>query len=143
MSGNLCVYNSCQILWRSKLQKTTALSTAEAEYHSASTAATEALYLRNLLDHMGFAQQAPIPVYEDKTARIEWGNNVIGARERAKHIGIRKPFAHQVMQDGKVKLILIHAPTSSQLADILTKPLHFPQWQACVAGILNKKVATF
>jgi hypothetical protein len=58
-SGNLCLYNRSPILWRSKLQKTTALSTAEAEYHSASTAATEVLYLRNLLERMGFAQPEP------------------------------------------------------------------------------------
>jgi hypothetical protein len=37
---------------------------------------------------------------------------------------------------------LIRVATSQQLADILTKPLHFPQWQACVAGILGKKVIT-
>ena len=119
------------------MQKTTALSTAEAEYYSASTAATEVLYLRNLLENMGFAQQGPTPVYEDNTACIEWGNHVIGGRERAKHIDIRKHFAHEVIQNGKMKLI--HVSTVSQLADILTKPLHFPQWQACVA---NKKVAT-
>ena len=77
---------------------------------------------------------------EDNTACIEWENHVIGGRERAKHIDIRKHFAHEVIQNGKMKLI--HVSTVSQLADILTKPLHFPQWQACVAGILNKKVAT-
>ena len=122
------------------MQKTTALSTAEAEYYSASTAATEVLYLRNLLESMGFTQHAPTPVYEDNTACIEWGNNVIGGRERAKHIDIRKHFAHEVIQNGHMRLIQV--PTASQLADILTKSLHFPQWQACVAGILCKKVAT-
>jgi hypothetical protein len=122
------------------MQKTTALSTAEAEYYSASTAATDVLYLRNLLDSMGFAQASPTPVYEDNTACIEWGNNVIGGRERAKHIDIRKHFAHEVIQNGHMKLIRV--ATSQQLADILTKPLPFPLWQACVAGILGKKVIT-
>ncbi|MFK5284423.1 Ty1/Copia family ribonuclease HI, partial [Lacticaseibacillus paracasei] len=75
----------------------TTLSTAEAEYYSASTAATEVLYLCHLLDSMGFAQASPTPVYEDNTACIEWGNNVIGGRERAKHIDIRKHFAHEVI----------------------------------------------
>ena len=28
-------------------------------------------------------------MYEDNTACIEWGNNVIGCRESAKHIDIR------------------------------------------------------
>jgi hypothetical protein len=34
-SGNLCLYNRSPILWRSKQQKTAALSTAEAEYYAA------------------------------------------------------------------------------------------------------------
>ncbi len=106
-SGNLCLYNRSPVLWRSKLQKTTALSTAEAEYYSASTAATEVLYLRNLLERMGFAQSKPTPVYEDNTACIEWGNNVIGGRERAEHIDIRKHFAHEVIQNGRMKLIRV------------------------------------
>jgi hypothetical protein len=46
------------------------------------------------------------------------GNNIIGGRERAKHIDIRKHFAHEVIQNGEMRLVRV--PTSSQLADILT-----------------------
>jgi hypothetical protein len=90
------------------MQKTTALSTAEAEYYSASSSAAEILYLRDLPDRVGFVQQAPTPVYyyEDNTACIEWGNKVIGGRERpaerAKHIDIQKYFAHKVIQKGHI-----------------------------------------
>ncbi len=79
-------------------------------------------YLRKLLDQIqiGFAQQSPTPVCENNTACIEWGNrdNVIGGRERAMHIEIRKQFAHDVIQNGEMRLVKV--PTSSQLADILT-----------------------
>ena len=119
----ICVLTTIPVLWRSKLQKTTALSTAEAEYYSASTAATEVLYLRNLLERIVFAQPQPTPVYEDKTACIKWGNNVIGGRERAQHIDIRNLSAYDVIQNGHMKLIRVS--TTSQLADILTTPLHF------------------
>ncbi len=44
------LYNKAPIMWKSKMQKTTALSTAEAEYYSTSTAGTEILYLRALLE---------------------------------------------------------------------------------------------
>ncbi len=73
----IMLYNKSQISWKSKMQKTTALSTAEAEY-SASMAAKEVLYHRFLLDGLGFAQDLPTQVYEDNSACIEWGNNVIG-----------------------------------------------------------------
>ena len=42
-SGMIMLYNKSPISWKSKIQKTTALSMAEAEYYSASTAATEVL----------------------------------------------------------------------------------------------------
>ena len=134
-SGNLCLYNRSSILWRSKLQKTTALSTAEAEYYAASEMAIEVIYLRNLLSNMGFPEEPNTPVYEDNTACIEWGNHVIGGRERAKHIDIRKHFAHEVIQRQEMRLIKVD--TSLQLADIFTKPLPYPQFLECLQGILR------
>ncbi len=85
---------------------------------------------------MGFAQASPTPAHKDNTACIEWGNDVIGGRERAKHIDIQKHFAHEVIQNGE--MLLVRVPTASQLADIFTKGLNFPQWQACVEGILGR-----
>jgi hypothetical protein len=136
-SGMVMLYNKSPIMWKSKMQKTTALSTAEAEYYSASAAGCEVLYLRTLLERLGFKQKRPTPIYEDNTACIEWGNNVIGGRERAKHIDIRKHFAHEVIQNGAMRLIKV--PTALQLADILTKGLHLPQVLACVDGLLGRK----
>ena len=40
-SGIVMLYNKSPIMWKSKMQKTTALSTAEAEYYSASAAGCE------------------------------------------------------------------------------------------------------
>jgi hypothetical protein len=86
-SGNLCFYSRSPILWRTKMQKTTALSTAEAEYYSASTAATEVIYLRNLLENMAFTQKSLTPVYEDKTEhRVgEPRHRGLGARQAHRH----------------------------------------------------------
>ena len=117
------------------MQKTVSLSTAEAEYYSASEMAIEVLYLRNLLANMGFAQAPDTPVYEDNAACIAWGNHVIGGRERAKHIDIRKHFAHETMQNRQMRLIKVE--TSSQLADIFTKPLQLQQFIACRDGLLT------
>ncbi len=80
------------MLWQSRLHKTIALSTAEAEYYSASEIAVEIVYLRNLIRNMGLPQEDDTPVYENNTACIEKGYHIIGGRERAKHIDIRKHF---------------------------------------------------
>ena len=47
---------------------------------------------------MGFVQAPDTAVYEDNAACIEWGKHVIGGREQAKHIDIRKHFAHEMIQ---------------------------------------------
>ncbi len=48
-TGLLARYNKSTVLWRSRMQKTITLSTAEAEYYSASEMAVEIIYLRNLI----------------------------------------------------------------------------------------------
>ncbi len=69
----IMLYNKSLIMWKSKMQKTTALSTNEAEYYSASMAGCEVLYLLALLQSLGFAQKKPSPVYKDNTSmhRVE------------------------------------------------------------------------
>ena len=135
-TGNIFRYNGAPIHWKTKLQKTIALSTAEAEYYAASTAAVEVIYLRSLLKNMGFQQEGYTPVYEDNNACIEWSNNVIGGRERAKHIDLRKHFAHEAIQNGHLRLIRVD--TADQLADIFTKSLQPRLHAACLSGILRK-----
>ena len=68
----ITLYTKSPIMWKSKMQKTTALfeTTAEAKYCSASMAGCEVLYLRALPHRLGFAQKKPTQVYEDTTACI-------------------------------------------------------------------------
>ena len=76
------------------------------------------------------------PVFEDNTACIEWGNNIIGGRERAKLIDIRKHFAHDAIRNGH--MILKKVATTSQLTDIMTKGLKLAQWEMCTKGLLGR-----
>ena len=134
-TGLLARYNKSIVLWRSKLQKTISLSTAEAEYYAASEIAIEIIYLRNLLHNMGFQQGDDSPVYEGNTACIKWGNHIVGRRERAKHIDIRKHFAHEVIHNPHTRLVRVS--TSQQLADIFTKALPLQHFERCVIGLMR------
>ena len=96
----------------------------------------EIIYLRQLLRNMGFQQEGPTTVYEDNTACIEWGNNVIGGRERAKHIDIRKHFANETIKNGNMTLKKI--ATTAQLADIMTKGVSQLQWTMCIERLLGQ-----
>jgi hypothetical protein len=51
-------------------------------------------------------------VHENNTARIEWGNHMIRARERAKHIDIRKHFAHEAIQNRQMRLIKVDSDST-------------------------------
>jgi hypothetical protein len=64
------LYNQAPVMWRSMMQKTTALSLAEAKNYSEMAAGNNVLYLRKLLDLLGFTQQSQTPVYENDTACI-------------------------------------------------------------------------
>lgn len=135
-TGLLARYNRGLILWKSKLQKTVSLSSAEAEYYAASEMAIEIIYLRNLLGNMRLPQRANTAVFEDNTTCIEWSNHVMGGRERAEHIDIRKHFAHEAVQNGHMRLYKI--PTEYQLADLLTKGLQLAQFEKGLYSLLGE-----
>ncbi len=88
---------------------------------------------------MGFLQDNDTPVYEDNTACIEWGNHIIGRRQRAKHIDISKHFAHEEIPNWH--LLLIKVGTNDQMADILTQALLFPAFKRCVDSIMRGAMA--
>jgi hypothetical protein len=69
------------------------------------------------------------------TPRASSGATTSSADVNEPHIDIRKHFAHEVIRNGEMKLIKVS--TTSQLADILTKGLHLPQFLACVNGVLG------
>jgi hypothetical protein len=129
-------YNKLILQWLSKLQRTISLSTAEAEYYAASKTAIEVIYLGNLLENMGVPQDPDSPVYEDNTACIEWGNHVIGGRERAKHIDLHKHFAHETIQNRQ--MCLIKVDTCKQLASLFTKALPHAQFLACIPRVQSR-----
>ena len=60
-SAYVFMLNGAAISWRSKRQTTVALSTAEAEFISASAMVQEVIYLRKLLENLGFPQKEPTP----------------------------------------------------------------------------------
>ena len=102
--------------------------------------AIEMIYLRNLLSSMGLPQEDYTEVFEDNTACIEWSSHVLGSRERAKHIDIRKHFAHKAVQNGHMCLYQNHSQilTEFQLADIFTKTLQLGPFEKCLYNLLGE-----
>ncbi|KAJ9532258.1 hypothetical protein QJQ45_010342 [Haematococcus lacustris] len=118
-TGYIFTLNGGAISWSSRLQPTVAMSTAEAEYMAASSAAKEALWLRKLMRDLQLDASC-VHLGCDNQAAIQLLHNPM-ATSRAKHIDVHHHFVRERISRGEVAFHYCH--TSSMLADILTKPL--------------------
>ena len=66
-STTVFVFTYCggAIVYRSKTQSVTAISSTEAEFLAAVSCAKVALYLQSILFELGFPCEGPAPIYED------------------------------------------------------------------------------
>ncbi|GKA96498.1 retrovirus-related pol polyprotein from transposon TNT 1-94, partial [Tanacetum coccineum] len=118
-SGSAQFLGDKLVSWSSKKQKSTAISSTEAEYIALSGCCSQILWMRSQLTGYGF-QFNKIPLYcDNKSAIALCCNNV--QHSRAKHIDIRYHFIKEQVENGIVELYFIR--TEYQLADIFTKPL--------------------
>ena len=108
------------ISWKSQLQRSVALSTAEAEYMALAATSQEALFIRQLMEELGATQTASTVIYEDNQSAIAMAKNAVTS-SRAKHIDIRFHFVRDLINTNIIKLV--YKPTTQMLADILTKSL--------------------
>ncbi|GKA55673.1 retrovirus-related pol polyprotein from transposon TNT 1-94, partial [Tanacetum coccineum] len=107
------------VSWSSKRQKSTAMSSTEAEYIALSGCCAEVLWMRSQLTDYGLGFNK-IPMYcDNKSAIALCCNNV--QHSRSKHIDIRFHFIKEQVENGVVELYFVN--TEYQLADIFTKAL--------------------
>ena len=59
------------ISWRCKKQDRVSKSSTEAEYRVMSTACSEIVWLRGLLEELGFPQTTSTPLHADNTSAIK------------------------------------------------------------------------
>ncbi|GJT97418.1 retrovirus-related pol polyprotein from transposon TNT 1-94 [Tanacetum coccineum] len=107
------------VKWSSKKQKSTAISTIEAEYIAMSGCCAQILWMRSQLTDYGFAFNK-IPLYCDNRSAIALCCNNV-QHSRSKHIDIRHHFIREQVEKGVVELYFV--TTDYQLADIFTKAL--------------------
>jgi hypothetical protein len=108
------------VIWNSSKQKTTSLSTAEAEYMAVSAVVQEVTWVNSLLRELSFTQTTPTQIYCDNQAAIYICNND-SLHSRTKHIDIRH---HYIRDEIKNKAIAIsYVESAKQQADIFTKAL--------------------
>jgi hypothetical protein len=108
------------ITWQSQKQRVVALSSCEAEYIAAATAACQGVWLARLLAELKGEKTSAIDLKIDNQSAIALSKNSV-FHDRSKHIDIRYHFIRECVEESRVQLHSIG--TSDQLADILTKAL--------------------
>ena len=111
MGGNL-------VTWRSKKQKVTALSSAEAEFRGMVKGICELLWLKKLLADIGVASSSEMNLFYDNKAAIAISHNPV-QHDCTKHVEVDQNFIKQNLEEKIIQLPFVKS--EDQLADILTK----------------------
>eukprot|EP00253_Pinus_taeda_P010257 PITA_10257 len=133
-SGNCFSFGSGLITWSSKKQSIVALSSTKAEYVAVSSACTQALWLRKILEKIGEKQVQPTVIYCDNVSAIKLAKNLVH-HSRTKHFDLKYHFIRDLVHKKDVELK--HINTQHQLADIFTKAVAKDQFLAIRDKIVN------
>lgn len=120
-TGGFCtLLGSNVISWSAKRHETVSKSSTEAEYRTMSSAASEIVWLQNLLRAMGLQQSiTPLLLCDNLSAVCLTANPRF--HKKTKHFDVDY---HYVRERVALKALEVkHIPASLQLADIFTKSL--------------------
>jgi hypothetical protein len=129
---------NCPINWTTKLQKSVATSSTEAEYMALKLASQEGIYLKNILNWLVDANIIKETERDFSTVLVD----NLGAKqlsenpshhERTKHIDIAYHFIRDCIKSGHIKVA--HIPDKLQLADPLTKGVPKAKFQWFIENI--------
>jgi len=130
-SGCIVMFAGAPVHWNSRLQKTVATSSTEAEFISASEAVKECLSLRNLIDDLALPRVAPT-LYVDSQPAIDIIRDPTH-HSRTKHIDVRYKFIRE--HEARGNIVTTHVSTENQLADSLTKAYSGPRLRLALIAL--------
>ena len=126
-TSGFCFYVGKGIVsWRSSKQSCVALSTAEAELISLSSAAQEAVWLGKLLKDLGNMDDEAIKIFEDNNSTISLVKSFKN-HAKLKHVDIKYKFTSELIKDGKIQVF--YCPSDENCSDIFTKPLSIDKFR--------------
>ena len=100
-TGFVFTYCDGAIVYRSKTQSITAISSTEVEFLVAVSCAKIALYLQSILCKLGFGCNGPTPIYEDNAFTILFVNSAVPT-ERAQHISMSSTLSSKIGKSGVI-----------------------------------------
>jgi len=118
VTGYCILLQGVVISWKSKGQKSVALSSSEAELIALSEAVKEVKFIAQLLESMGMKVKLPIVCRVDNTGAIFIAENATTS-SRTKHIDTRYHFVRELTEEGFIKILFVK--TKENIADMFTK----------------------
>ena len=125
-SGILVFFGKYLVHWSSKLQRSVARSSVEAEYRALSTSSDTVLWLRNVLEELGLEQQSPTLMFTDsRGAKLNTVNQL--NQRKLRHVEIA---VHAIRErSARRQIRAVWTPKEENPADALTKPLPRPLFE--------------
>ena len=117
-SGYFTFVGGNLVSWRSKKQKVVSRSSAEAEYRGMAHGVCELLWIRNLLEELGFKPKHAMQLNCDNKAAIDIAHNPV-QHDRTKHVEVDRHFIKEKLEAKIIKVSFVKS--EDQLADVLTK----------------------
>jgi hypothetical protein len=123
-TGYVIYMGTAAVVWCSKLQKSVALSSTEAEYIALTATARDLIWCRALLEEMGFPMTEASVILEDNDSASKIAQSY-KKHPGVKHIEIRQHFIRDRVLEVK-DIAIERLSTFNMVADLLTKQLPFP-----------------
>ena len=114
--------NGAMVTWSSKRQPVTAISSTESEFYAVSQCALDCVYLRRVMELMGYKQKHPTFIAQDNAACIYIVKGS-GMYNRAKHIDTRIYRVRELSTGEDPEVDVYKIAGEYQPADIFTKGL--------------------
>ena len=108
------------IAWRSKQQKSVALSSSEAEFVAISDAVKDILFIVNVLESLNIQVEKPIVVRVDNMGAIFMSNNS-SSSSRTRHVDTRYHFVRELVEERFVEVVFVKSEDNK--SDGFTKNL--------------------
>ncbi len=129
-TGYVFTLGGTAVSWTSKLQKTVALSTAEAEYIAVTESSKEMVWLQNFLRELGKEQKNGI-LYSDSQSAIFLAHNP-AFHSRTKHIELKYHYIRYLLEEKVLQLVKIRGEANP--ATMFTKVVTLEKLKLCMAS---------
>ncbi|KAB2632563.1 polyprotein (retrotrasposon protein) [Pyrus ussuriensis x Pyrus communis] len=116
-SGYFTFVGGNLVTWRSKKQKVVSRSSAEAEFRGMAHGICELLWLRKLLEGLGFKPKETMRLYCDNKSARDIADNPV-QHDRTKHVEVDRHFIKEKLERKIVSIPFVSS--DEQLADVLT-----------------------